>query len=98
MADHGADIDVDGDEDQPSRWVLLENASYRSAADVVAALKKGNGNVELTSLNGQKLTVLQKDGKIWIKDAKDNYSEITATDVMGTNGVVHVINSVVMPK
>jgi uncharacterized surface protein with fasciclin (FAS1) repeats len=69
-----------------------------TAADVVAALKKGNGNVELTSLNGQKLTVLQKDGKIWIKDAKDNYSEITATDVMGTNGVIHVINSVLMPK
>ena len=65
---------------------------------VVAALKKGNGNVELTSLNGQKLSVLQKDGKIWIKDAKDNYSEITATDVMGSNGVIHVINSVIMPK
>ena len=39
VADHGADIDVDGDEDQASRWVLLENASYRSAADVVAAAR-----------------------------------------------------------
>jgi uncharacterized surface protein with fasciclin (FAS1) repeats len=28
----------------------------------------------------------------------DNYSEITATDVMGSNGVIHVINTVVMPK
>ncbi|MCK7590509.1 fasciclin domain-containing protein [Subsaxibacter sp. CAU 1640] len=69
-----------------------------TAKDVTAALKKGNGKVELTSLNGETLTVMQKDGKIWLKDQKGNYSEITATDVMGSNGVIHVIDSVVMPK
>jgi uncharacterized surface protein with fasciclin (FAS1) repeats len=53
--------------------------------------------VELKALNGQVLTVMQKDDKIWLKDANDNYSEI-ATDVMGSNGVIHVINTVVMPK
>ncbi len=69
-----------------------------TATDVVAALKKGKGNVELKALNGQILTVLQKDGKIWLKDQAGNYSEITATDIMGSNGVIHVIDSVVMPK
>lgn len=69
-----------------------------TATDVVAALKKGNGKVELKALNGQTLTVMQKDGKIWLKDQAGNYSEITATDVMGSNGVIHVIDSVVMPK
>ncbi len=69
-----------------------------AAADVVAALKKGNGKVELKALNGAILTVLQKDDKIWLKDQNGNYSEITATDVMGSNGVIHVIDSVVMPK
>jgi len=69
-----------------------------TATDVVAALKKGNGMVELKALNGQVLTVMQKDGKIWLKDTKGNYSEITATDVNGSNGVIHVIDSVVMPK
>jgi len=69
-----------------------------AAADVVAALKKGNGKVELKALNGQTLTVLQKDGKIWLQDQNGNYSEIVATDVMGSNGVIHVIDSVVMPK
>ena len=69
-----------------------------TATDVVAALKKGNGMVELKALNGQVLTVLQKDGKIWLKDANGNYSEIIATDVMGSNGVIHVIDTVVMPK
>ncbi|MFK7780899.1 fasciclin domain-containing protein [Psychroserpens sp.] len=68
------------------------------ASDVVAALKKGNGKVELKALNGQILTVMQKDGKIWLKDQNGNYSQITATDVMGSNGVIHVIDSVVMPK
>ena len=69
-----------------------------TAADVVAALKKGKGTVELKALNGQVLTVMQKDGKIWLKDLNGNYSEIVATDVMGSNGVIHVINTVVMPK
>ena len=57
-----------------------------TASDVVDALKKGNGTVELKALNGQVLTVI------------GNYSEIVSTDVMGSNGVIHVINTVVMPK
>ena len=69
-----------------------------AASDVVAALKKGNGSVDLTALNGQVINVMQKDGKIWLKDSNGNYSEIVATDVMGSNGVIHVISTVVMPK
>ena len=69
-----------------------------AAKDVVAALKKGKGKVELKPLNGKTLTVIQKDGKIWLKDQIGNYSEIIATDVMGSNGVIHVINALVMPK
>jgi uncharacterized surface protein with fasciclin (FAS1) repeats len=41
---------------------------------------------------------MKKDGKIWLKDSKGNYSEISATDVMASNGVIHVINTVVMPE
>ena len=41
---------------------------------------------------------MQKEGKIWLIDSKGNYSEISATDVMGSNGVIHVIDTVVMPK
>jgi len=69
-----------------------------TATDVVAALKKGNGAVELTALNGQVISVMEKDEKIWLKDSNGNFSEIVATDVMGSNGVIHVINTVVMPK
>ena len=69
-----------------------------TATDVVSALESGNGSVDLTALNGQVINVMQKDGKIWLKDLNGNYSEIVATDVMGSNGVIHVINTVVMPK
>ncbi|MDT0685932.1 fasciclin domain-containing protein [Autumnicola psychrophila] len=69
-----------------------------SAKDVVGALKDGNGKVELEALNGQVLTVMQKNEKIWLMDGKGNYSEIVATDVMASNGVIHVIDTVVMPE
>ena len=69
-----------------------------TATDVVSALESGNGSVDLTALNGQVINVMQKDGKIWLKDLNGNYSEIVATDVMGSNGVIHVINTVVMPN
>ena len=69
-----------------------------TATDVVSALESGNGSVDLTALNGQVINVMQKDGKIWLKDVNGNYSEIVSTDVMGSNGVIHVINTVVMPN
>ena len=68
------------------------------ASDVASALKSGYGKAELTSLNGQTITARSKDGKIFLEDAQGNMSEIIATDVAGTNGVIHVISSVVMPE
>lgn len=66
-------------------------------SSVAAALKKGNGKATLKTVNGESITVMQKDGKIWLKDQQGNYSEIIATDVMASNGVIHVIDTVVMP-
>ena len=68
------------------------------ATDVAAALKKGNGSAELTTLNGGKLTAMKKDGGIYLKDANGNYSKISKTDVVASNGVIHIIEDVVMPK
>ena len=69
-----------------------------AASDVVAALEKGNGKVELETLNGAPIKVMSKNGKIYLKDENGNYSQIVKTDVMGSNGVIHVIDTVVMPK
>ena len=68
------------------------------AKDVVSSLKVGNGETEIEMLNGQTLKVVQKDGKIWLRDKNGNYSQIVKTDIVGKNGVIHVIDAVVMPR
>jgi len=68
------------------------------AADVANALKAGEGKAKLKSLNGQELTAISKYEKIYLIDAKGGMSEIIATDVIGTNGVIHVVDTVVMPE
>lgn len=68
------------------------------ASDVAAALAKGNGSAELTTLNGGKLMAMKKDDGIYLKDAKGNWSKISKTDVTASNGVIHIIEDVVMPN
>ena len=68
------------------------------ASDVAKALKDGYGKVELTALNGQTFISRSKGGKIFLEDKNGNMSEVIATDVVGTNGVIHVIDSVIMPE
>ncbi len=68
------------------------------AKDVASSLKVGDGATEIEMLNGQSLKVIQKDGKIWLRDRNGNYSQIIKTDIVGKNGVIHVIDAVVMPK
>jgi uncharacterized surface protein with fasciclin (FAS1) repeats len=41
---------------------------------------------------------MQKDGELWLKDEKGNVAQITISDVYQSNGVIHVIDTVVMPK
>ena len=67
------------------------------AADVVHALKEAGGDIELETVNGGKLVVTQRNSGIFLKDENGNYSQITATDVKGSNGVIHVIDTVVLP-
>ncbi len=69
-----------------------------AASDVAAALEQGGGKAELTTLNGSKVTAMSKDGGIYLKDAGGNYSKISKTDVMASNGVIHIIEDVVMPN
>lgn len=68
-----------------------------AAADVVAAIQAGGGKAELTTVQGGKLTGSIVDGKVILTDAKGGTSTVTATDIMESNGVIHVIDTVVMP-
>jgi uncharacterized surface protein with fasciclin (FAS1) repeats len=63
-----------------------------------AKIKAGNGTAELTTVAGGKLWVMKKDGKLWLKDEKGGMASITIKDVYQSNGVIHVIDHVVMPK
>ncbi|MBT8177889.1 MAG: fasciclin domain-containing protein [Eudoraea sp.] len=73
-------------------------AGKLAASDVAAALKQGNGKATLTTLNGATLTAVSRNGGIYLMDANGNYSKIAKTDVMASNGVIHIIEDVVMPK
>ena len=68
------------------------------AAAVVAAIKNGNGKVELTTVSGGKLTATMDMGKVKLTDESGNSAFVTATDLKGSNGVIHVIDGVVLPK
>jgi uncharacterized surface protein with fasciclin (FAS1) repeats len=61
-------------------------------------MKKGNGTAELTTVAGGKLWIMMKDGKWWVKDEKGGTAMITIPNVYQSNGVIHVIDHVLMPK
>ena len=67
------------------------------AKDVIKAIEANNGKFVITTVNGEKLTAHLMDGKVMLKDAKGGSSTIILTDVAASNGVIHAIDSVVMP-
>ena len=58
----------------------------------------GNGTAELTTVEGGKLWVTMKGKNIILQDEKGGMAMVTIRDVYQSNGVIHVIDHVVMPK
>ena len=67
------------------------------ASDVLSAVKKNGGEMKVKSVSGDSFTVTTQGGKVVIKDAKGNTSTIVKTDVKSSNGVIHVIDTVILP-
>jgi len=66
--------------------------------DIAKAIKAGHGSAELTTVNGGKLwAMMNGEHNIMLKDAKGNLANISTYDVMQSNGVIHVIDTVLMP-
>jgi uncharacterized surface protein with fasciclin (FAS1) repeats len=67
--------------------------------DIVSAIKKGNGKAIMKTVQGQELTFWM-NGKhnIVVSDASGNTANITTYDVHQSNGVIHVLDKVIMPK
>lgn len=61
---------------------------------VAADLKDGQ---ELTTVNGEKLHISVKDGKVMVSNGKDAAATVQIADVISSNGVTHVIDGVVLP-
>lgn len=72
-------------------------AGNLDAKAVLAAIKKGNGSVTLKTVSGGRLTASLDKGKVKLMDEKGGYSFVTVSDLKGSNGVIHVIDSVLMP-
>lgn len=74
-------------------------AGKHDAKELMDKAHKMNGNVELTTVAGGKLwVVMDKSMKLWLKDEKGTTAAITIADVYQSNGVIHVIDTVVMGK
>ena len=69
-----------------------------TAKDLMAAAKKNGGKATYKTVEGEELTFQVKDGEIWVWDAKGGSSKITIKNVMQSNGVIHVIDTVLLPS
>ncbi len=67
------------------------------AAALMAQITAGGGKAMLKTVQGENLTATTMDGGVMLTDAKGNSAMVTTADVMQSNGVIHVIDKVLMP-
>lgn len=73
-------------------------AGKLDAASVIKAITDNNGSFTVTTVNGDELSAGIVDGKVVLTDSNGNKSTVVMTDIEASNGVIHAIDSVVMPK
>ena len=73
-------------------------AGSLTAADLKAKIKEGGGKASLTTVEGGMLWVSQKGSHLVLTDEKGGMSEITIPNVLQSNGVIHVVDTVLMPN
>lgn len=68
-----------------------------TASNLMAAIKAGHGKATLTTVQGEPLTASMMGGTLTLTDAKGGMSHVTIKDVLQSNGVIHVVDTVLMP-
>lgn len=68
-----------------------------TGAMIAKAIKAGKGKAELTTVQGGMLTASMKGKRVILTDAKGGTAMVTIANVMQSNGVIHVVDSVLMP-
>ena len=69
-----------------------------NANDVIALIKKNDGIAAVKTVAGTELRLSLENGKVTITDANGGTSTVTIADVNQSNGVIHVVDSVLLPK
>lgn len=73
-------------------------AGKLSSMDIAKKIKEGNGTATLTTVAGGKLMLGMEGKKLAIKDEKGGTAYVTIKDVNQSNGVIHVIDHVLLPR
>lgn len=68
-----------------------------SASDLIQLIKNGNGTAIVKTVQGEDLKASLKGKKVQLTDSKGNVATVTQADVKQSNGVIHVIDKVLMP-
>lgn len=68
-----------------------------SAEDVINAINSSDGAFTIQTVQGGELTATLENGKVVLTDSQGNQSTVIMTDVAASNGIIHVIDTVVMP-
>jgi uncharacterized surface protein with fasciclin (FAS1) repeats len=71
---------------------------HLTEADIDAMIKQGGGKAMMKTVQGEELTFARGAGHLWVIDAKGNKAEVTIPNVMQSNGVIQVINRVLLPS
>ena len=69
-----------------------------TAADLMRMIKAGHGKAMLKTVQGEPLTVTEDGGKIYLQGAKSGVAQVTIPNVLQSNGVIHVVSSVLVPN
>ena len=73
-------------------------AGKMTSKDIAKAIKAGHGKAMLTTVEGGMLTGTMSMGKLMLTDEKGGMSTVTIKDVIQSNGVIHVVDTVLMPN
>lgn len=73
-------------------------AGKMSGKDIMAEVGKMNGKYPVKTVAGGTITFSVEGGKLWIADESGNKSMVTIADVNQSNGVIHVVDTVLLPK
>lgn len=73
-------------------------AGKMGSKEIAAAIKAGGGKAQLTTVQGGKLWAWMEGKKLVLKDEKGGTTTVTIADVFQSNGVIHVVDTVLMPK